>query len=189
MGSLGGDFTRREAQLHRKVFRRSGFTLIELLLVIAMIAMFTSIFVLRIDTLLKQTEAELLEDAFWKAVEQAKQNSVFLQKPYILSYDDEALAFVITSGAERQVFSIDTNEMEGEPEIDVAFQEEMPQNGSYLVRGQLITSREIERVKFFPDGTCTPFMIDLTVSGYTNNLKIDPWTGAELVPMEEDETS
>ena len=166
---------------------RSGFTLIEMLLVIAMIAMFTSIFVLRIDTLLKQTEAEILEDAFWKAVENAKQNSLFLQKPYILSYDDEALAFVISSGEERETFSINTNEMDGDPEIEVAFQEELPQNGAYLVRGQLITSREIERVRFFPDGTCTPFMIDLTVSGYTNNLKIDPWTGAELVPTGENE--
>jgi len=166
--------------------RSSGFTLFELLLTIALIGLLSTMFVWNINSMLKQGEIETLENTFWDAVEIAKRDSVFNRRPYTLRFDEDALAFELVSGLEVQAFKVDTSDFGGDTDVEVAFQEELPENGSVLIGGRLVTTREIEEVQFFPDGTCSPFGVNLQVADYEIHITVDPWTGAEMVPMEEE---
>jgi len=164
---------------------RSGFTLFELLLTVGLIGLLSTMFVWNINSMLKQSEIETLENTFWDAVEIAKRDSVFNRRPYTLRFNEDDLAFELVSGEEIQAFTVDTNDFGGDTDIEVAFQEELPENGSVLIGGRLVTTREIEYVRFFPDGTCSPFGVSLKIADYVSEISIDPWTGAEMVPMEE----
>ena len=66
------------------------------------------------------------------------------------------------------------------------FNERLPKDGYRLVRGELVTQREIDSVTFYPDGTCTPFSVDLIIGEYQSDFQIDPWTGSQLTAPEED---
>lgn len=170
----------------RSYSEKSGFTLFELLLTIALIGLLSTMFVWNINSMLKQGEIETLENEFWDAVEIAKRDSVFNRRPYLLRFNEDDLAFEIVSGEEIQTFIVDTSAFGGDTDIEVEFQEELPENGSVLIGGRLVTTREIEEVRFFPDGTCTPFGVSLKIADFQSQISIDPWTGAELTPAEEE---
>ena len=170
----------------RSLRSNRGVTLIEMLLVIGLIALLSSMFVLRVDTLMKQSEIETLESEFWKAVAFAKQKAVYQKRPYLIHYDADVPAFVVTSGSESHPFKIDTSDFDAEAELAVVFKEALPQNGYILISGRLIMDREIEKCRFFPDGTCNPFSVEVTVGKFTSSLTIDPWTGSQITPPEKE---
>lgn len=164
---------------------RSGFSLLELVITIALIVLLSSIFVWNIDSVLRKGEIEQLENEFWDALTEAKQRAVFEGQPYALSWDGESRSFWLVSGEARKQFEVDTEAFGESVEIGVAFREMFAENGYKLIGGRLVVDREIEKVFFYPDGTCTPFTVDLTIAGYATEIKIDPWTGARLAPREE----
>jgi len=166
--------------------KSSGFTLIELLLTIALIGLLSTMFVWNINSMLEQGEIETLENTFWDSVEIAKRDSVFNRKPYTLRFNEDDFAFELVSGEEIQKFVVDTSDFGGDTDIEVEFQEDMPENGAILIGGQKVTTREIEEVRFFPDGTCTPFGVSLRIADFQTDIRIDPWTGAELTPVMEE---
>jgi prepilin-type N-terminal cleavage/methylation domain-containing protein len=165
---------------------RSGLTLIEMMLTIALIALLSSLFVWNINSLLKQGELEALQNEMWAAVERAKQAAVFSRQPHVVRFDEELNAFVVNSGGEQHVFEVDTENLGQDVEIEVLFQETLPRDGYRLVRGELVTKRKIESIVFYPDGTCTPFSVDLKIAGYESSFQIDPWTSSQMTGLEEE---
>jgi prepilin-type N-terminal cleavage/methylation domain-containing protein len=165
---------------------RKAFTLIEMMLTIALIALLSSLFIWNINSLLKQGELESLQNEFWSAVEQAKQSAVFTRLPHVVRFDEELQAFIVSAGGEQVAFEVDTDGFSEGVEIAVMFNETLPRDGYRLVRGELVTKREIETVTFYPDGTCTPFSVDLIIGEYQSEFQIDPWTGSQLTAPEED---
>lgn len=165
---------------------RQAFTLIEMMLTIALIALLSSLFIWNIDSLLKQGELESLQNELWGAVERAKQSAVFSRQPHVVRFDEELQAFIVSAGSEQITFEVDTDGFSEGVEIAVAFNETLPKDGYRLVRGELVTQREIESVTFYPDGTCTPFSVDLRIGEYESAFQIDPWTGCQLTMPEED---
>lgn len=166
---------------------RSGLTLIEMMLTMALIALLTSLFVWNINSLLKQGELEALQNEFWGAVERAKQMAVFSQQPFRMRYDDELQAFVVSSGGGLQeLFEVEVEGLGNDIEIGVLFMQTLPEDGYRLVRGELVTQREIESITFYPDGTCTPFSVDLKIADYQSSLQIDPWTSAQMTGRAEE---
>ena len=168
--------------------RRPGFTLVELLLVIALIGMFTAIFVVNFDVLLRESESEAVESAFWLAAREARTRALVGRKPQALSFEPEARVFLVEedggSGAER--FPISQENWKADLELEVALQKRIPPSQFSLVGGQLVELREIPNVRFFPDGTCTPFVLSLKVGSAERSIEIDPWTGAELLKAKEE---
>ena len=165
---------------------RKAFTLIEMMLTVALITMLSSLFVWNITSLLKQGELESLQNELWGAIEQAKQSAVFRRMPHVVRFDEEAQAFVVSAGSEQFTFEVDTDGFDDGVEISVIFNERLPKDGYRLVRGELVTQREIDSVTFYPDGTCTPFSVDLIIGEYQSDFQIDPWTGSQLTAPEED---
>lgn len=168
--------------------RSAGFTLIEVILTVALIAMLGTMFVVNIGSLLRRSELETLQVEFWRAVDDARVNAVFRQTAYYLTYDEKARAFVVDSGADKRRFEVDTAGLGRDVEIEVAFQEVAPENSYVLIRGELVTTRDIDHVGFFPDGTCSPFTVSLRIDDFESRFQIDPWTGAQLVDPGANET-
>ena len=150
-----------------------------------MIALLTSLFIWNLNSMLKQTELEALENGLWASIGQARQDAVFSRNPVVMRYDAENQAFVLVSGAVETPFAIDTSGLGEGVEIRVVFKEMLPSDGYRLVRGELVTEREIETVTFFPDGTCSPFSVDLQIADYVSSIQMDPWTGSQLTRPED----
>ena len=165
---------------------RRAFTLIELMLTMALIALLSSLFIWNINALLKQGELEALQNELWGAVEKAKQAAVFSRQPHKVRFDEKLKSFMVSSGGEEIAFKVDTSGFGEEVEIEVLFKMILPKDGYRLVRGELVTHREIESVTFFPDGTCTPFSVDMKIGEYESGYQVDPWTGSQLTALEED---
>ncbi len=175
---------RRIVGIRRRI--RCGFTLVELMLTMALIALLSSLFIWNINALLKQGELEALQNELWAAVEKAKQSAVFSRQRHRVRFDKDQQAFMVSSGGEEVPFIVDTSGMGEDIEIEVLFKKVLPRDGYRLVRGELVTHREVDSVTFYPDGTCTPFSVDLTIGDYKSGYQIDPWTGSQLTTPEED---
>ncbi len=163
-----------------------AFTLIELMLTMALIALLSSLFIWNINTLLKQGELEALQNELWGAVEKAKQAAVFSREPHRVRFDEELQAFLVSASGEEIAFQVDTSGLGEDIELEVQFKVVLPRDGYRLIRGELVTHREIDSVTFYPDGTCTPFSVDLKIGEYESGYQIDPWTGSQLTAPEED---
>ena len=166
--------------------RTSGFTLIEVMLTIALIALMTSMFVLNLNSLLRESGIRTLENEYWRAVDSARTKAVFNQKAYLVEWNPKENSFVVSSSGDTESFDFDSSEF-GDAEVEVIFEEKAPQNSYILIRGQLVTQREATAVHFYPDGTCTPFTVSMKVGPDATRFEMDPWTGAQLVEPTENE--
>jgi type II secretory pathway pseudopilin PulG len=164
--------------------RQAGFTIVEILLVLLLIVGISSLFVANIDYVFRQQEETTVENAFWDASREARLHAQLNRRPVTLYYDREQGAFVMQSGgAPIRSFPAITETRDGR-RIEVDFVQERSRNEMVLIRGQLIDSRPIEQVVFYPDGTSTQFWIELAVGADRRQIRIDPWTGAEMLVQE-----
>lgn len=166
---------------------REGFTLFELLLVLALIGLFSSVFVVNITSLMKDGEMETLEREYWRAVESARTAAVFKQQPHFLEWDPKGNRFLVISAGAAEAFPVEI-ESPTELQIEVLFQEIAPENSYVLIAGQLVAKREIVKVGFFPDGTCSPYEVSMRIADFETRFQMDPWTGVQLVDPSEDAT-
>lgn len=164
-----------------------AFTLVEVLLVLALIGLFTGIFVVNFESLLKESESEAVESAFWLATREARTRALVDRVPQALRYDEKGWAFVVDqdSGSNPRRFPISQENWSPDVELEVFFQKRIPPSQYSLIAGELVELREIEHVRFFPDGSCTPFVVAIEVGAVERSIEIDPWTGSELVEVDD----
>lgn len=163
-----------------------GFTILEILLVLFLIAMVGTIFVVNIDSLLRDQEEATVEKAFWNASREARLQALFKRSPVSLAYDAENDVFNLAhSGAVIDSFPAAGVTRTGE-EITVEFVQQRASTEMVLLRGELVDTRPIDQVVFYPDGSCTSFWVQLNYGSDSRQIRIDPWTGAEMLPQEEE---
>lgn len=164
----------------------AGFTLIEILLVVALIGLFATLFVVNIESLVRQSEGDAVETAFWGATRDARLHALVDREAQVVRFDPKAAAFVVQAASGRTSHvAIARDNWAPDTKLDVAFQKRLPASQFSLVQGQLVELREIAQVQFFPDGTCTPFVLSLKVGATERSIEIDPWTGAQLLAADE----
>lgn len=164
----------------------SGFSLVEILLVVALIGVMASVFVINFDTLIRQNEADSLEQAFWQAASEARNQALFQRRPQDLRYDPEANAYTVGAGGKTKHFKVDTSNWKEDIETEVLFKQSLSDDSYRLVAGQLITQREIPLVRYYPDGTSMPFVLEIRAGDDLRSIEIDPWSGAELLAADDD---
>jgi prepilin-type N-terminal cleavage/methylation domain-containing protein len=164
----------------------AGFSMIEILLVIGLIGVLASIFVVNFDTLIRLNEIDTLEQAFWKASSDIRNRAMFERHIQDLRYDPESVSYLIGTGENPKRYAADTSDWSEDTEAEVLFKQKLSDDSYRLVGGKLITLREIPLVRYFPDGTCMPFILEIRVGGELRSIEVDPWSGAELLASDDE---
>lgn len=170
----------------RGVAGRAGFTLLEMLLAIALIAVTGTMFLVSIDTLGRTSPADEFEGSFWRAMAQARERALTSRREVAIAWDEENHCFVIASVAGTT--SVPVAEVDSKESYSAVFSEEVAADDFVLVRGVLVTRREVPAVRVFPDGSCQAFAVEFTLGETSHQIVVDPWTGAPLLPTEDAQT-
>ncbi len=154
---------------------------------LALIGLFATLFVVSFDAMLRQSETDAVESAFWQAAREARTRALVGREVNYLRIDAKEAAFLVETGAGGGAarFAIDRSQWPAETRLELALQKRLEASQFSLVGGRLVELRDIPEVRFFPDGTCTPFVFSLRVGSVERTIDIDPWTGAALLAADE----
>lgn len=160
----------------------AGFTLLEILLCIALIGLLAGVLVGGASSMLNAKTVSV-DDVFWKAVQEARKTALQQGREVKLHYFDErerGRGFAVGENGAGKDFSIPA--VAGAPTRDLTVEFISAQKGNtILVGGLLLETQTLPSVTFYPDGTCTPFRLQIVRNGATHQLAIDPWTCAQIL--------
>jgi prepilin-type N-terminal cleavage/methylation domain-containing protein len=155
---------------------RGGFTLVEVLLVVALIALLSTIFIGGSSALL--TEKAPSPDAqFWTACGAARAEALAEGKSVIMTFDEKARGFVLDDGAQKNALPLvapDDTVIDFHPA-------DAPSGSLSLIAGTVVETEPLASVTFYNDGTCTPFRAQIRSKLGAHILAIDPWTCAQVL--------
>lgn len=148
-----------------------GFTLVEVLLVLAMLALFATLLLPGVNSMLAQMDERGPQQLLGESILAARLEALETGRTVELRYDAETRQF--SWGA------VDTR-AEALPVGSVVELFPVETGASILLGGELTEVQDpLRRVRFFPDGTCEPFRIRFTEPGAKPRfLLVDPWTCA-----------
>lgn len=156
---------------HSATTYRRAFTLVEVLLVLAMLALFATLLLPGVNSMLAQIDDRGPQQLLGESVLAARLEALETGRTVDLRYD-----------AETRQFSWGATDARAEPLPVGSVVELLPvaTGASILLGGELTEVQEpLRRVRFFPDGTCEPFRIRFAESGAKPRvLLVDPWTCA-----------
>jgi hypothetical protein len=153
------------------------------MLVVALIAVGSTLFFVNLESLGRSSPADEFEGAFWRAMAQARERAVASRRTVELRWSEEAKAFQLEGADGAASVPLPAEAQPRDVECGAAFSEEVAANDFILVRGELVTRRAISAVKVFPDGTCQAFVVEFRLGERRHRVNIDPWTGAEMLPL------
>jgi len=154
--------------------RRRGFTLVEVLLVLAVLVLFTTLLLPGVNSIFRAMEARAPQEVLGATVLAARAAALETGRTVGLRYE-----------ADRRRFTSDHVGL-GPVSLSagVALDLLPAATGGYvLLGGQLTETGGLDRIRFFPDGTCDPFRVRLREGeAPPRMLTVDPWTCA-LSPL------
>ena len=149
-----------------------GFTLVEVLLVLALLVLFATLLLPGVNSILHEIEARTPEQRFGRLVLEARQRALETGRTIELRYDRETRRFRVGPAWSEAL----------PPEVQWELLPAM-QGPTVLIGGQLVATGELRRVRFFPDGTCDPFRLQIREQSASPRLLVaDPWTCALSLP-------
>jgi type II secretory pathway pseudopilin PulG len=153
--------------------RRAAFTLVEVLLAVGILGFVAFLFVSSAADLFRTTEPRP-DEVFWQAVTAARQLALESNQTVTLRYDQEKRVLLWTAGP-------DTGHTLAFPGPLLEFLP-VTEQGTILLGGQLAETGSLKLVRFYPDGGCDAFRVQLTdAAGRRTVLSIDPWTCAPVL--------
>ncbi|HEY0945519.1 MAG TPA: prepilin-type N-terminal cleavage/methylation domain-containing protein [Opitutaceae bacterium] len=178
-GQTGSD--RASGHLGFRGAKTPAFTLLEILLVLALIGLLTSALVVSINRGLSLSgqQAVTVEDVFWRAVTESRKQALVRRSEVRLRYDERERQFVASGGGGEKTYPV-----EQPGEVQVEFLTTTKGGSSILIGGNLVETQALPYVKFYDDGTCTPFRMQVRTGGPARTLSIDPWTCAPVLESE-----
>lgn len=150
---------------------RRGFTLIELTLVLALMALIGSVLIGGAASILRETKEGDPELVLLALLQRVREQAVKANAPIELVQLPEDRGFLWgEDGAEV------LPKREGGARARIIRPEF---SGAALLGGQL-EERILERMRFYPDGSCDPARIEVRRGEARRVVSIDPWTAAPL---------
>jgi prepilin-type N-terminal cleavage/methylation domain-containing protein len=162
----------------RKACGEAGraFTLLEILLALALMGLLAAVLVSGSAHLIGD-QPVTPEDVFRKAVQQARAAALNNERELRLSFDRKELAFVLDDGAAPTSLPVPPTH-----DLTVDFLSAQAGGSSVLIGGNLVDTRTVPFVTFYPDGTCSAFRVQFRSGGPVHVLSFDPWTCAPVLP-------
>ncbi|MSU47857.1 MAG: prepilin-type N-terminal cleavage/methylation domain-containing protein [Opitutus sp.] len=170
-----------------------GFTLLEILLSIAIIALLAGAMVAGTAKLLNE-QPVTADEVFWKAVQESRKTALKTEHEIRLKFDKEKKQFLIFDGLAPAALAADGITKEEVPlkvfplpavtatDLTIEFLGGGSKGGNtILVGGMLLESQPLPFVKFYSDGTCGAFRVQVARNGTVHTLAIDPWTCAPVL--------
>lgn len=156
-----------------RVQRRDAFTLVEILLVVALLGMLAFALVGGASDLFRTKEPRA-DEVFWQGVTAARQLALESNQTVTLRFDVEKHVLAWTaSSAPGQALPFPGKLLEFLP---------VTSQGVILLGGQLTETDAIKSVRFYPDGGCDAFRVQLTdAADHRTVMAIDPWTCAPML--------
>jgi prepilin-type N-terminal cleavage/methylation domain-containing protein len=154
---------------------RRGFTLLEMLLTLALIALLAGALIGGSSALLAEKPPSA-HDVFWSTVRTARKTALNTEQDLNLRYDEKTKAFQLTP-PDGGVQSFPIPVAGSGNDLIVEFLAAQKTGGSILLGGTVVETEPLSGgVTFYADGTCTPFRLQIRVSGGAHIIAIDPWT-------------
>ncbi len=160
--------------------KTGAFTLAEILLVLALIGLITAMVTAGITRVFSD-DHPTPDDVFWQACRSAERLATLGEREVSLGFDAKGRKFVWSSGSEAGEAALDPTG----GEISVQFLQAQAGGSLILIAGQVVETREVPRVTFYPDGTCSAFRAQFRAGDKTWQLAIDPWTCAPVLSKSE----
>ncbi len=149
--------------------------MLELLVTLALIALLTGLLVGGTAALLRERPATA-DEVMRLAITQARRYAVENYREVRLAYDNKGKAFQASSVDGKRAFPLELSQ-----EVQIDFLTTQKDN-SMLLGGELVELSNLKYVTFYPDGTCSPFRVQLrTNNGPARVVAIDPWTCAPVL--------
>lgn len=153
--------------------RQTAFTLIEVLLVIALLALMSTVLISGTTGFFQMRDARP-DQVFWQAVTDARQQALDHEETVFLSYDPKARQLNWTWPDGQKSAALEGQTLRFLP---------AQKTSSKLLGGTLVETGTLTGVNFYPDGTCDPFRAELIApNGDKDELRVDPWTCAPMLP-------
>ncbi len=162
-------FRRGHVAPHVPAGNARGFSLIEIVVVLALLGLISALLIGSGGTLLQASSRENAENTALTAIAAARHQAVLAGQIVELKIDERARALDWTVG---QAPLPEGEELHLLPPVRA---------GAMLIGGQL-KEDTIPRVRFYADGTCDPFRLEISRDGNRRVIAIDPWTCAVLAP-------
>ncbi len=155
----------------------AGFTLVEILLGLAIVALIAALALPGINALLRTIDNQDPGQILWDTIIAARERALTADHEVWLRMDREKKALVWQDGAESRVTPWPA-------EVSLEFLRPV-EGAAVLLGGRLVETQEIPAVRFYPDGTCDRFRVQLRPgAGATRLIAVDPWTCAPLLAAE-----
>jgi len=158
---------------------RRAFTLLEIILVLALIGLIGGMLTAGV-TRLSRNDRQTPEEVFWQSVRSAEKLATLGGRETILRFDGDKKALVWSDGVTTGSISLPS----AGPDVSVQFLQS-GKGSLILIAGQVIETQEVPWVRFFPEGTCTPFHAQLRIGANAKTMAIDPWTCAPVLDKQE----
>ncbi len=155
----------------------AGFTLVEVILVLAVIMLLGALLLPGVNSMLRATSNEEPDRIFWDSVLAAREQALTTNQTVRLRFDKEKNLLNWGDDAAPRQKAVPAG---------VSIQFLAAKTGSaILLGGVLVESEEIPVVRFFPDGTCDRFRVQLRRGRDTPQvIAVDPWTCAPMIEAE-----
>jgi general secretion pathway protein H len=154
-------------------FRRrrtaGGLTLLEIVVVLALFGLITALLLGGSGALLRAIGREEVENTALNAIAIARHEAVLSGRTLDLRLDEKTR--VLDWGAGRATLA-------GEEVVRLL----PPVKTSSVLIGGRLEEAAITGVRFYPDGTCDPFRVEIVRGQSGRILMIDPWTCTVLAP-------
>jgi prepilin-type N-terminal cleavage/methylation domain-containing protein len=147
----------------------AAFTLLEVLVVLALIGLISALLIGSSGALLKSIGRDDIETTALTAIAATRHSAVLAGHQQDLHYDDQTRTLSWDAGAAA---------LTGDGTVRL-----LPavKTSAMLVGGQAVEP-PLSRVRFYADGTCDPFRLEIAKDNTSRILSIDPWTCTPLSP-------
>ena len=142
-------------------------------------ALIGSLFLSNLDSLLQDLGTRPLPDIMKDAIRESRYQAALNKETIYLTFDEELSTFSIRNTQGIELISFESGYAPRENLVNIQFYQILPQKGLHPGSRRSEESK-IDAVRFRPDRSSTPFVVELKLEGETSRHRFDPFSDLEI---------